>query len=147
MSGLSQYVVNFKLKYLNGIRRGLVYRIPAFQPGSPGWILGGSGILNSILGLGVCSVLCCLWLGELILGSCNVMIRHPQISRLAKSRKIKKLKKIMRNMFLNQIKHIVGFDSRIFVNLPISANFEFYSRNFGEFNKNHKFTAVLKCYR
>ena len=38
--------------------------------------------------------------------------RYPQISRLAKSRKIK-LKKTVRNMFLNQIKHInVGFDSR-----------------------------------
>ena len=50
-------------------------------------------------------------------------------------------------MFLNQIKHInVDFDSRIFVNLPISANFYFYSRNLGEFNKkNRKFTAVLKA--
>ena len=39
-------------------------------------------------------------------------------------------------MFSNQIKHInVDFDSRIFVNLPISANFYFYSRNLGEFNK------------
>ena len=51
-------------------------------------------------------------------------------------------------MFLNQIKHInVGFDSRIFVNLRISANFWFYSRNLGDFNKKiHKFTAVLKFY-
>ena len=41
------------------------------------------------------------------------MIRDPQISRLAKSRKIKKLKETVRTMFLNQIKHInVGFDSR-----------------------------------
>ena len=39
--------------------------------------------------------------------------RDPQISRLAKSQKIKKLKKTVSNMFLNQIKHInVGFDSR-----------------------------------
>ena len=41
------------------------------------------------------------------------MTRDRQISRLAKSRKIKKLKKTVRDMFLNKIKHInVGFDSR-----------------------------------
>ena len=42
-------------------------------------------------------------------------------------------------MFFNQIKHIVGLDSRttrdFFVNLLISANFYFYSRNVGEFDK------------
>ena len=49
-------------------------------------------------------------------------------------------------MFLNQIKHInVGFNSRIFVNLSASTNFYFYSRNLGEFNKNSKFTDLLKC--
>ena len=43
----------------------------------------------------------------------GVLIRDPQISRLAKSRKNWKLKKNVRNMFLNQIKHIiVDFDSR-----------------------------------
>ena len=43
-----------------------------------------------------------------------VIIRDTQISRLAKSQKIKKkLKKTVRNMFLNQIKHInMGFNSR-----------------------------------
>ena len=54
--------------------------------------------------------------------------RDPQILRLAKSQKIKKLEKTVRNMFLTQIKHInVGFDSQttrqFFVNLLISANF------------------------
>ena len=34
-----------------------------------------------------------------------IIIRDPQISRLAKSRKIKKLKKTVMNMFLNKIKH------------------------------------------
>ena len=43
-------------------------------------------------------------------------------------------------MFLNQIKHInVGFDSRttrdFLLNLSVSVNFYFYSRNLGEFNK------------
>ena len=39
--------------------------------------------------------------------------RDPQISRLAKLRKILKLKKTVRNMFLNKIKDInVGFASR-----------------------------------
>ena len=57
-----------------------------------------------------------------------IMCRDPQISRLAKSRKISVLEKTVRNMFLNQIKNIdVGFDSRntreFFVNMSISTNF------------------------
>ena len=64
------------------------------------------------------------------------MTRDPQILRLAKSQKILKLQKTVRNMFLNQIKQInMDFDSQIFVNLPISANFYFYSRNLGDFHK------------
>ena len=41
-------------------RRGVVGRVPAFQPGGPGSVLAGSGILISVLGLGVCplSVFC-----------------------------------------------------------------------------------------
>ena len=41
-------------------RRGVVGRVPAFQSGGPGSIPGGSGILTSVLGLGVCpfSVFC-----------------------------------------------------------------------------------------
>ena len=52
------------------------------------------------------------------------MTRDPQILRLAKSQKILKLQKTVRNMFLNQIKQInVGFDLQIYVNLPVSTNF------------------------
>ena len=41
------------------------------------------------------------------------MVRDPQISRLAKSLNIQQLKKTVRNMFLNKIKHNnMGFDSR-----------------------------------
>ena len=41
------------------------------------------------------------------------IFRDPQISRLEKSQKILELKKTVRNMFLNKIKHMnVGFDSR-----------------------------------
>ena len=73
-----------------------------------------------------------------------VMERDPQVSQLAKSRKIKELTKTVRNMFLNKIKHInVGFDSR-----TIREFFKIcpYPRNLGEFNKkNLKLTVVLKC--
>ena len=41
-------------------RRGVVGRVPAFQPGGPGSIPGGVGNLTPILGLSVCplSVFC-----------------------------------------------------------------------------------------
>ena len=45
-------------------RRGVASRVPTLQPGGPGSIPAGSGILISILGMGVCplcSVLCFLW--------------------------------------------------------------------------------------
>ena len=50
------------------------------------------------------------WNMTIIMIIAIVINRDPQISRLAKSQKIYKLKKTVRNMFLNQIN--VGFDSR-----------------------------------
>ena len=52
--------ISLQQLYLNIRRRGVVGRVPAFQPGAPGSIPGGVRNLISVLGLGVCplSVFC-----------------------------------------------------------------------------------------
>ena len=49
--------MKFVLEVIN-VRSGWVGRVPVFQPGGPGSITGGSGILISVLGLGGCVCVC-----------------------------------------------------------------------------------------